>query len=150
MKVIILAILIIRSGLCSKLEPSFLVKDESSSSLHRDLSEFISIIPVDEIRNLTDFFYANDRAMRVSYDYLRDVGFKLVVESLSKLSLVKKFTTFLNDSGVDFAELGKRIEKIVLTDEEANSIVGNCSSLIVLVVAFQGANLLVICSTIHL
>lgn len=96
--------------------------------MQKDMNDFVNIIPVDDIRNLTEFFYSNDEAMRDSYDYLRDHGFKLVVESLSKLSLVKKFTTFLNDTGVDFVELAKRVEKIVLTREEAKSIDGNCSS----------------------
>lgn len=126
------------SILCSKLEPIKHFPD--NGNLQKDLSEFVNIIPVDDIRNLTKFFYANDKAMRESYDYLRDDGYKLVVENLSKLTLVKKFTSFLNDTGVNFAELLKRIEKIVLTSEEAKSIVGNCWRLIDSVVA-EGANL---------
>lgn len=125
--------------LCSKLEPIRHIAD--NGNLQKDLSEFVNIIPVDDIRNLTKFFYANDAAMRESYDYLRDDGYKLVVENLSKLTLVKKFTTFLNDTGVNFAELLKRIEKIVLTSEEAKSIVGNCWCLIDSAVAL-GANLI--------
>lgn len=109
-------------------------------SLQNDLNEFLNVIPVDDIRNLTKFFYTNDEAMRDSYEYLRDEGIKLIVENLSTLSLVKKFTTFLNDTGVNFAELGKRVERIVLTREDTKSIVGNCSSLIDFVVAL-GANL---------
>lgn len=120
---------------CAKLEPIKHVQSSSSGSLQRDLNEFLNIIPVDEIRNLTEYFYANDEAMRNSYDYLNHEGWRYAVESMSKLTLVKKFTTFLNDSGVDFAELGKRSEKIVLTDEEAKSIVGNCSGLIFSAVA---------------
>lgn len=102
--------------------------------MQKDLNEFLNIIPVDDVRNITEFFYANDERMRESYDYLRDYGVKLAIGSLSQLSLVRKFTTFLNDTGVNFAELAKRLEKIVLTNEEAKSIVGNCSSLIVSVV----------------
>lgn len=124
----VLLIVLNNFAICSTNES--IKQDASSESLQKDLSEFLNIIPVDDIRNLTKFFYANDEAMRESYDYLRDDGFKLVVENLSKLTLVKKFTTFLNDTGVNFAELAKRIEKIVLTNEEAKSIVGNCHSLI--------------------
>lgn len=122
----VLLILVNKSAVCSRLESIFHVQDESGGSLQKDLSEFLNIIPVDDIRNLTEYFYANDESMRESYDYLRDVGMKLVVERLSKLTLVKKFTTFLNDTGVNFAELGKRVERIVLTNEEAKSIDGNC------------------------
>lgn len=111
-------------ALSSKLEPIRHIGD--NGNLQKDLSDFLNIIPVDDIRNLTKFFYANDAEMRESYDYLRDDGYKLVVENLSKLTLVKKFTSFLNDTGVNFAELVKRVEKIVLTSEEAKSIVGNC------------------------
>lgn len=124
----LLLIIVTHSAVCSRIEPIQHVQSEASgSSLQSDFSEFLSIIPVDDIRNLTKFFYANDEAMRESYDYLRDDGFKLVVGKLSQLTLVKKFTAFLNDTGVNFAELSKRMEGIVLTREEAKSIAGNCS-----------------------
>lgn len=133
-KLSVLLIIVSSCAFCSKLEVIKHVQSEPGS-LQKDLSEFLNIIPVDDIRNLTEYFYENDEKMRKSYDYLRTDGYKLVVESVFKLTLVKKFTTFLNDTGVNFAELGKRIEKIVLTDEEAKSIVGNCSSLIASVAA---------------
>jgi hypothetical protein len=145
LKGIIVALILIavnNCAVCSKLEVVKHVQSESVGCLQKDLNEFLNIIPVDDVRNLTEYFYGNDEAMRDSYDYLRTEGYKLVVKSVSSLTLVKKFTTFLNDTGVNFAELGKRIEKIVLTDEEAKSIVGNCSSLIAFVALKQGANLL--------
>jgi hypothetical protein len=131
LKLLTLSVLLVavnKCAVCSKLEVIKHVQSESGS-LQKDLSEFLNIVPVDDIRNLTEYFYANDEAMRESYNYLRTDGYKIVVKSISTLTLVKKFTTFLNDTGVNFAELGKQIEKIVLTDEEAKSIVGNCSSL---------------------
>lgn len=108
----------------SRIEPINHVSNEPQDSLQKDLNEFINLIPIVEIRNLTKFFYGNDEAMRHSYDYLRNKGYKLVVEGLSKLTLVRKFTSFLNDSGVNFAELGKRIETIVLTSDELKTIDG--------------------------
>lgn len=131
----VLLTIVTNCAICSKLEVIKHVQNEKSGSLQKDLSEFLNIIPVDDIRNLTEYFYANDETMRKSYEYLRTDGYKLVVESVSTLTLVKKFTDFLNDTGVNFAELGKRIEQIVLTNEEAKSIVGNCSSLIAFVAA---------------
>jgi hypothetical protein len=91
-------------------------------SLHQDVCDFLNILPIDDIRNLTKHFYANDKGMREAYDYLRDEGYRKVVESLTQISIFKKFTNFLNDSGVNFAELRKKIEKIVLTNEETDSI----------------------------
>lgn len=114
--------------LSSKLESRINISNEPAGFLQKDLNDFLNIIPVNDIRNLTKFFYSNDKAMQESYNYLRDDGFRLVVENLSTLSLVKKFTTFLNESGVNFAELGKRLEGILLTREEAKSIVGNYRS----------------------
>jgi hypothetical protein len=127
---------------CSKLDVIKHVQSEKSGSLQSDLNEFLNIIPIEDIRNLTEYFYGNDKTMRDSYDYLRTDGYKLVVESISSLTMVKKFSAFLNDTGVNFAELGKRIEKIVLTDEEAKSIVGNCSNIIAFRGCSEGANLL--------
>lgn len=134
-KLIVLLMIVTDCAICSKLELIKHVPSESVGSLQKDLSDFLNIIPVDDIRNLTEFFYANDEAMRESYDYVRDHGYKMVCERLLQLSLVKKFTAFLNDTGVNFAALGKRVEAIVLTREEAKSIVGNCSGLIALAVA---------------
>lgn len=116
------------SVLSNKIELKRQISNEPAAFLQKDLSDFLNIIPVNDIRNLTKFFYANDEAMRESYDYLRDDGFKLIVESLSTLTLVGKFTTFLNESGVNFVELGKRLEGILLTREETKSIVGNYQS----------------------
>lgn len=117
---------------------------ESAESLQNDFREFMEIIPVESIHNLTEFFYENDAAMRASYCYLRDDAFPKILENLARLSLVTKFRSFLNDSGVNIADLGKRIEKIVLTKEEAETLVGNCSGLIDSVVA-GGANLISPC-----
>lgn len=121
----IILMLVPDSVVGSKLEPINHVSNIPQETLQKDLSEFLNLIPIAEISNLTKFFYSNDESMRQSYDYLRNKGCKLVVESLSKLTLVKKFTSFLNDSGVNFAELGKRIETIVLTSGELESIDGN-------------------------
>jgi hypothetical protein len=96
--------------------------EPDQSSLHNDLCDFLSLIPIDDIRNLTKHFYANDADMRASYDYLRGEGYQKIVESLSQVSILKKFMNFLNDTGVNFAELNKKIEKIVLTNEETDSI----------------------------
>jgi hypothetical protein len=60
--------------------------------------------------------------MRASYDYLRGEGYQKIVEGLSQVSILKKFMNFLNDTGVNFAELNKKIEKFVLTNEETDSI----------------------------
>lgn len=121
----VILISMINSAICSKLEPLTKLANTPKGSLQADLEEFLNLIPVDEIRNLTCFFYGKDEAMRESYDYMRNKGFKLVVERLSKLTLIKKFTTFLNESGVDLAELGKGIESIVLTNSELKTIDGN-------------------------
>ena len=139
-------VLISASVYSAKLEPLTTVEAQASGSLQKDLNEFINIIPVEDIRNLTEFFYSNDAAMRNSYCYLRDEGFKRILKSLSTLSLVKKFVSFLNDTGVNFAELGNRLEKIVLTRREAETIVGNCQSLIDSVVT-RGANLFSLASS---
>lgn len=123
----VFSLVIITSVVCSKFEPVNHVSSTPKESLQKDLNDFLNLIPVESIRNLTKFFYANDEAMHESYDYLREKGFQLVVENLSKFTLVKKFTTFLNDSGVNLADLAKRIEAIVLTSDELKSIDGNCS-----------------------
>lgn len=125
-KLIVLLIVVTDCAICSKLELIKHVQSESGGSLQKDLNDFLNIIPFDDIRNLTEYFYANDETMRESYDYVRDHGIKLICESVSQLSLVKKFTAFLNDTGVNFAALGKPFEAIVLSREEANSIDGNC------------------------
>lgn len=98
------------------------LEQPDSSSLHHDLCDFLNLIPIDDIRNLTKHFYANDADMRASYDYLRGEGYQKIVESLSQISILKKFVNLLNDTGVNFAELNKKIEKIVLTNEETDSI----------------------------
>jgi hypothetical protein len=111
---------------CSHIEPINHYQTGRENTLQRDLSEFVSVIPVEEIRNLTRHFYANDEAMRQSYDYLRNEGLRKIADQLGRISILKKFVGYLNDTGVNFAELKRRLERIVLTSEETKSIVGEC------------------------
>jgi Insect allergen related repeat, nitrile-specifier detoxification len=125
LKICILIAFVSNCAICSQLESIKHYQSGNENTLDRDLREFFNIIPVDDIRNLTKYFYANDMAMRESYDYLRSAGYKLIVENLSQLTILKKFTNFLNDTGVNLTELKKRLENVVLTSEETESIVGN-------------------------
>lgn len=93
-------------------------------NLQEDLKEFVNIIPADDIRNLTKYYYASDPSMRNSYDYLRDDGYKRILHSLSSLTLVEKFSTFLNDKGVILSELAQHFGAIVLTKENCAEIAG--------------------------
>lgn len=93
--------------------------------IQEDLKDFVNIIPTDDIRNLTKYYYASDPAMRSSYDYLRDDGFQRILNSLSTLTLVKKFTNFLTDKGVVLSEIAQHFEKIVLTVSDCAEIAGN-------------------------
>lgn len=124
----ICALLIVASNcaLCSHIEPINHYQTGKENTLQRDLSEFIGIIPIEEIRNLTRHFYAHDEAMRQSYDYLRNEGFRKISDTLSQITILKKFVGYLNDTGVNVAELKRRLERIVLTNEETKSIVGEC------------------------
>jgi hypothetical protein len=103
-------------------------QNENENTLYKDFCDFIDILPIDEIRNLTKHFYANDEEMRESYDYLRNDGYKLIKDRLSQVAILKKFSGFLNDTGVNLSEFEKKIERIVLTNEETDSIVGELLS----------------------
>jgi hypothetical protein len=115
-------------ALCSHVAPINHYQSGRENTLHRDLCEFIKVIPIDDIRNLTRHFYANDATMRDSYDYLRNEGFRKISQSLSQISMLRKLYGHLNESGVNFAELKKRFGRIVLTDDETKSIAGELSN----------------------
>lgn len=97
----------------------------SNGNLQQDFSDFLNLIPIDDIRNLTKFFYANDESMRNAYDYLRNDGYKFAIHRLNEVPMIRLLTAQLNETGVKLADMEKQIEGIVLTDEEAKSIVGN-------------------------
>lgn len=99
----------------------------SNGNLQQDINEFLDLIPIDDIRNLTMYFYANDESMRNAYDYLRNDGYKFATHRLSEVAMVRTIFLQLKDKGVKLADMEKQIKKIVLTDEEAKSIVGNCT-----------------------
>lgn len=96
----------------------------NENTLQKDLCDFIDILPIEDVRNLTKHFYANDKQMRDSYDYLRNEGLKLIDNYLSQMSILTKFIGLLNDTGVNIKELNKKMEKLVLTKEETDAIAG--------------------------
>ncbi|KAG5679522.1 hypothetical protein PVAND_009085 [Polypedilum vanderplanki] len=124
-KICAFLIVVTNCAICSHIDPINHYQTGKENSLHRDLCEFIKVIPIDEIRNLTKHFYANDEAMRESYDYLRNEGLRKIADGLSQISILKKFIGYLNDTGVDFAELKKQLGRILLTSDETKSIIVN-------------------------
>lgn len=123
LKICALLILVTNYAICSThIEPINHYQSGNENTLYKDFCDFIDVIPIEEIRNLTKHFYANDEEMRESYDYLRNEGHKLISDRLSQVTIIKKFVTFLNETGVNFVALEKRIKKIVLTNEETESI----------------------------
>lgn len=95
-----------------------------NGNLQQDIIDFLDLIPFDDIRNLTKYFYANDESMRNAYEYLRSDGYKFAIHRLKEVPMLRMFTTKLNETGVKLADMEERIKEIVLTDEEAKSIVG--------------------------
>lgn len=95
-----------------------------SSGLQKDFEDLVNIIPADDFRNLTKYFYASDSAMRNSYNYLRDEGFSRIVLSLKTLPFIEKLMTFLSKRGVILEDLANHTEKFVLTKKECSEIEG--------------------------
>lgn len=125
LKFYLLLIVVTNLAICSYAEPIKAYQSDKVNTLQRDLSDFLDIIPIEQIRNLTMYFYANDFAMRQSYDYLRNDGYKINVENLSKSPLFIKLRCFLNETGIDYVELQRKIERVVLTNQETDKIIGN-------------------------
>lgn len=93
--------------------------------LQYDLNEFFNIIPVDEIKNLTIYFYTNDDKMRGSYDFMKNEGFSEMKRQLSELTIMDKLSQFFNESGVNLDRIDKRLSGLTLSDEEITSLNGN-------------------------
>lgn len=116
-------------GSVSLSEDNFNRQETGVSSLQRDLEDLVDIIPYDDIRNLTEYYYASDTAMRNSYNYLRDEGFNRIVSSLQTLPLVEKLSTYFTKRSVNLKKLAERMGSIVLTKEECDVIEGSCRSI---------------------
>lgn len=95
-----------------------------SGSLQKDFADFVNIIPFNDLRNLTKYYYASDPAMRNSYNYLRDEGFERIFLSLKTLPLVRKIMTFLSNRGVILGDLAQHFEKLVLTKKDCSETEG--------------------------
>lgn len=111
-------------SICFKLEPIKHYDANAVNSLQQDISEFLSIIPTEDIRNLTEHFYKNDRNMRSSYDYVRNEGARKIRQSLMELSIVQKFSAYLNGTGINYTKFDKELNRMVLTNVETNAIIG--------------------------
>lgn len=97
----------------------------TNGNLQQDLADFLKLIPTDDVRNLTKYFYGNDELMRNAYEYLRNDGYKFALHRLREVPMVQMFAMKFNESGVRLTDMEERVKKLVLTEEEAKSIVGN-------------------------
>lgn len=108
-----------------KIQP---IKHYELKPVHRlqyDLNEFLDIIPVDEIKNLTIYFYTNDEKMRESYNFMKNEGFSEMKRQLSELTIMDKLSQFFNESGVNLDRIDKRLSGLTLSDQEITSLNGN-------------------------
>lgn len=108
-----------------KIQPIKHYEPEPVHHLQNDLNEFLDIIPVDEIKNLTIYFYTNDEKMRESYDFMKNEGFSEMKRQLSELTIMDKLSQFFNESGVNLDRIDKRLSGLTLSDEEITSFNGN-------------------------
>lgn len=97
----------------------------TNGNLQQDLADFIKLVSADDVRNLTKYFYANDESMRNAYEYLRHDGYKFALHRLREVPMVKMFVVKFNESGVRLTDMEERLKKLLLSQEEAKSIVGN-------------------------
>jgi hypothetical protein len=121
----VIALMLFKSkGFCYNLKPIKHIEEQPQHHLQADLDDFIDLIPLDDIRNLTVYYYANDESMRESYDFLNGEGYKIVKEDLFGLHEFKLFNDFFNESGVKIDKLMNRFAKFSLSNTEVNSING--------------------------
>lgn len=111
-------------GYCYNLKPIKHIEQQPQHHLQEDFDDFIDLIPLDDIRNLTIYFYANDESMRESYDFLNGEAYNTVKDDLFGLHEFKLFKDFFNESGVKIDRLINRFAKFSLTKAEVNSING--------------------------
>lgn len=97
----------------------------TNGNLQQDIGDFLDLIPVDDIRNLTKYFYANDESMRNAYEYLRNDGYKFAIHRLRDEPIVQLVAKKLNESGVKLTFMEEKVKGILLTQDEAESIFGN-------------------------
>lgn len=108
----------------SKIAPIQHIEEIPEHHLQQDIYDFINLVPVEEIKNLTIYFYANDEEMRNSYDFLVGEDYIRISDELWSLKEMKSLSKFFNESGVRFDKLMQRFKAFSISEEELEAVTG--------------------------
>lgn len=111
----------------SKIAPIQHIEEIPEHHLQQDIYDFIDLVPVEEIKNLTIYFYANDEEMRNSYDFLVGEDYTRISNELWNLKEMKSLSKFFNESGVRFDKLMQRFKAFSISEDELEAVTGEFS-----------------------
>lgn len=114
----------VQGGFGANINPIKHVEEIPEHHLQKDLNDFIDLVPLDDIKNLTIYYYTHDENMRKSYEFLTGENYTAIKNELFGLYEFKMLNDFFNESGVKFDNLLKRLEQFSLPLDEVRAIKG--------------------------
>lgn len=85
----------------------------STSTLQRDLNDFLTLMPVDEIKRLSYYYYEHDEEVRAAYDYLNGQEFQIIKRHIMNLKEMKGFLRTMSEADINVMELVDRLGGIL-------------------------------------
>ncbi|XP_011697955.1 PREDICTED: protein G12 [Wasmannia auropunctata] len=73
--------------------------------LHKDIQEFLDMMPVDQIMSITLQYYAQDAEFQKMVEYFQSEGFKQLVKDVEALPEIKTLMDYIHEAGIDIYKI---------------------------------------------
>ncbi|XP_029172515.1 protein G12 [Nylanderia fulva] len=84
--------------------------------LHKDIQEFLDLIPVEEVIAITLQYYEEDDEFQSMVEYFQTDEFKDLVEAVENMKEVKKLMDYIHDAGIDIYKMVNMLNDVLDLD----------------------------------
>jgi len=79
--------------------------------LHKDIQEFLDLLPVDQIIQITIQYYTQDAEFQKMVEYFQSEGFKQLVKDVEALPEIKTLMDYIHVAGIDIYQIVNMINE---------------------------------------
>ncbi|KYN21516.1 PREDICTED: uncharacterized protein LOC108759794 [Trachymyrmex cornetzi] len=88
---------------------AFEIPNFGRGELRFDIQEFIDLVPVNKIVQITLQYFTEDKDFQRMVEYFRSEGFKQLIQDVEALPEIKVFMDYIHDAGIDIYKMVNKL-----------------------------------------